>query len=139
MNVFSHWRWKTSRSFHWCNGRSFDMEKPIDVVRFNFWGAVYWCKEWPRNARFTLADWLARWAAWCRGERWYVADAWHGVPGNRAAELRQQIRDELIGRLRFSDDEGRETIERVERLSAELAQLAGEKWGHVWPKEGGCQ
>ena len=45
----------------------------------------------------------------------------------------------MMLRFQLSDDEDRETFNKVERLTAELAQLAGEKWGHVWPKEWGSQ
>lgn len=132
---FVYWRWRTSQCDTWTHGRRFDLRKPWDVVRFNFWETIFAWGSAPANIRSWLACWLARAVCWLRGEQWYVADAWYGVPGNRAAEIRQQIRDELILNLDLNDEEEKEAFHRVERLSAELAQGAGESWGHVWPKE----
>jgi hypothetical protein len=86
--------------------------------------------------RWFLADWLSWCACKLRGHRWYVADAWHGVPGNRISELSQRIRDELILRMDLNDDDEGKAYQRVTGELDELAQMAGENWGHVWPKEG---
>lgn len=79
-----------------------------------------------------IADWLCRTAAWLRGEKWYVADTWHGVPGNRIAELRQQIWIE-VATSNIREDEN--ALAMIDRNLAELGQAAGEAWGHVWPKK----
>lgn len=134
MNMFSHFQWATSKSFHIKHGRRFDMEKPIDVVRYNIFGVIDWFAEAPRALRLSLADRLAWLASWLRGEPWYVADAWHGVPGNRAAELCQQARDEMIRVMDWNDEDDKEAFGRHERKLNELGRLAGESWGHVWPK-----
>lgn len=80
-----------------------------------------------------LADWLCRIASWLRGEKWYVADAWHGVPGNRASELRQRIWQKCVALQVGHDDKS--WLTEIDRDLTELAQAAGESWGHVWPKE----
>lgn len=85
------------------------------------------------NLRWRIADYLSRIACWLRGHKWYVADTWHGVPGNRAAELRQQIMIECVTCSALRDDPG--ALPLIDRNLTELAQLAGENWGHVWPKE----
>jgi hypothetical protein len=83
-----------------------------------------------------LADYLSRIACWLRGHDWYPADAWHGVPGNRASELNQRIRDELIVRMDLTDDDDNQAYQRATGELDELAQMAGQNWGHVWPKRG---
>ena len=82
--------------------------------------------------RLRVAGWLCRFAAALRGEKWYVADTWHGVPGNRAAELKQRLWTDYV--LAW-DKEDKDALEGVDRDLTELAQAAGEAWGHVWPKE----
>ena len=82
--------------------------------------------------RLRVAGWLCRFAAALRGEKWYVADTWHGVPGNRAAELRQKIWIQCVAEWHADD---KETLKTIDRDLSELAQAAGEAWGHVWPKE----
>lgn len=90
-----------------------------------------------------LADYLCRFACYLRGEKWYVADTWHGVPGNRAAELRQKIWLEVVylksvacdGADADTCDSVDETLDTIDHSLAELSQVAGESCGHVWPKE----
>ena len=77
--------------------------------------------ELVRRLRWALADRLSYLACKLRGHEWYVADTFHGVPGNRAAELRQQIWVEVILQS---------TADKIEPMLGELAQLAGENWGH---------
>jgi hypothetical protein len=84
--------------------------------------------------RWRIADWLSRVACWLRGHSWYVADAWHGVPGNRVSELSQRIRDELILRIDLNDEDENQAFQRATAELEELAQMAGENWGHIWPK-----
>lgn len=85
--------------------------------------------------RWRLADYLSRIACWLRGQEWYVADTWHGVPGNRAAELKQIVWVNAVAQDALSRPlEDQEELKNIERAVAELAQLAGENWGHVWPK-----
>lgn len=86
----------------------------------------------PKNVRWWLAGWLCRFACWLRKEEWRVADTWHGVPGNRANELRQQIWVEVVT-SNLRDDQ--QALDSIDRNLAELAQAAGEAWGHIWPKE----
>lgn len=130
-------KWRTCKGFCGFDGRSFDMEKRWDLVRYNFWNTISQARRAPIQFRYSLAGRLARVVCWLRREKWYVADAWHGVPGNRVAELRQQIRHEFLVRMNFSDEDDKEAFEKVNRLCDELAQRAGETWGHVWPKEVG--
>lgn len=89
-----------------------------------------------RKWRWCVADWLSFAACKLRGQKWCLSSAWHGVPGNRAADLQQQIWTEAVAQiLRFSDEaEYREYIESLESKLWELAQLAGENWGHIQPK-----
>lgn len=84
------------------------------------------------SIRCRIADWLSRMACWLRGHKWYVADAWHGVPGNRAAELQQRLWQAYV---LMWDKTDKEEIESVEQDLNELAQAAGQNWGHIWPKE----
>jgi hypothetical protein len=86
--------------------------------------------------RWFLADWLSWCACKLRGHRWYVADAWHGVPGNRVNELESQIRDQLIFLADFQNESDRDKVNLADECLGELCQMAGENWGHVWPKEG---
>lgn len=83
-------------------------------------------------SRFWIAGWLSRIACWLRGEKWYVADTWHGVPGNRAAELRQRIWMRCVTLEAL--DKGTCDLEAIDSDLTELAQAAGEAWGHIWPK-----
>lgn len=82
--------------------------------------------------RWQLADILSWLACKLRGHRWYMADTWHGVPGNRAAELGERIREDFILRIDWQTE--KDAFERVESEIEELAQMAGENWGHVYPK-----
>lgn len=78
-----------------------------------------------KNLRRIIADWLSFIACKLRGDKWYEADAFHGVPGNRAAELRTQIWQSIYGN---ADEKTYDNLQ-------ELAQLAGENWGHIfWNK-----
>lgn len=85
-----------------------------------------------------LADRLCRRASWLRGERWYVADAYGGVPGNRVAELRQLIWQEAVT-LCHNVEEDQDSLDRINIAVAELAQAAGEAYGFYppdwWEKE----
>lgn len=85
--------------------------------------------------RWALADRLSRLACCLRGHRWYVADAWHGVPGDRVNELRSQIWDEMIILANLHDETHVGALNRADEKLGELAQFAGENWGHIWPKE----
>lgn len=82
--------------------------------------------------RWATADWISRLACWLRGHKWYVADAWAGVPGNRANELQSQLHECLVIQTDFEDDSSMETLKRGEEILDELAQLAGCNWGHIW-------
>lgn len=94
--------------------------------------------------RWWLASWLCYFACRLRRQRWYVADTWHGVPGNRAAELRQQIWMEAASQIACYRDESdyHEYMDSLRPRLGELAQLASEAWGHypeakarlvIWP------
>lgn len=82
------------------------------------------------HVRNRLADWLSFLACKLRGDRWYVADTWHGIPGNRAAELRQQI---FLWCVLTANNDW--PLKEVEPQLEELGQLARENCGHVWPKD----
>lgn len=97
--------------------------------------AIQWADRRVQRIRWRLSDWLSRLACALRGHPWYVADAWHGVPGNRVSELHSQIRDFLIIKTDFQDTNSLDNLVAAEEKLDELAQLAGENWGHVWPKE----
>lgn len=84
--------------------------------------------------RNRIADWLSRIACWLRGHKWYVADTFYGVPGNRAAELQQQVWVDVCI-LAGNSPEDREALGTIDARLNELSQLAGENWGHVWPKK----
>lgn len=86
----------------------------------------------PGRLRWKMADYLSRIACWLRGHKWYVADAYAGVPGNRVNELHSQIREQFILRIDVINDA--DQLEFVESKLDELAQMAGENWGHIWPK-----
>jgi hypothetical protein len=84
--------------------------------------------------RWFIAGWLRRAACWVMREPWYVADAWHGVPGNRPAELKQRIFQNIVILAPWETHEN-DTFKETEADLAALAQLAGESWGHIWPKD----
>jgi hypothetical protein len=87
------------------------------------------------HIRWNIADWLSWLACKLRGHRWYVADAWYGVPGNRANELKSQIRDQLILLADFQNESDRDKLDLADERLDELCQMAGENWGHIWPKK----
>lgn len=77
--------------------------------------------------RWTLAGKLCRFAAWLRREKWYYANAFHGVEGNRANELESQIRDNVI--LNGGPPEvWMPILDSIQPKVAELAQMAQTKW-----------
>jgi hypothetical protein len=93
-------------------------------------------RERAEDARWWLAGWLA-WAA-CRlmGHRWYVADVWHGIPGNRAAELEQMVWEKAVLLQAIHGEQMKQdTLQELEPALRELAQAARAVSGHVWPKE----
>ena len=84
--------------------------------------------------RWKLADWLSWAACRLRGQKWYVGEAWHSVPGNRATELQQKIWEDTVLISYPFREEDEDARARIEKNLAELAQAAGESWGHIWPK-----
>lgn len=92
-------------------------------------------RTYPGGFRWWLAGWLCRCACWLRGERWYVADTWHGVPCNRASELEQKIWAEVVLLEAGVPIKDRQALDGIARNLAELSQTAGAAWGHVWPKD----
>jgi hypothetical protein len=89
-----------------------------------------------RHLRWFLADWLSFLACKLRGHKWYTPDNYASVPGNRVAELKQNIWESVVSH----DHMDGEWLEYMERGLGELAQLAGENWGHIRhrEKEGGA-
>jgi hypothetical protein len=79
--------------------------------------------------RWRIADYLSHLACLLRGHRWYLPDQWHPVPGNRVADLRQSIWLNCVLMCPVAGDY-REHLDDTDRKLAELAQLAGENWGH---------
>lgn len=81
------------------------------------------------NLRWTLADWLSRIACWLRGQKWYETPC-YGIHGNRAADLAQSIWEDCV--LLDSIAKHKDTVwmQKLEMKVRELAQLAGENWGH---------
>ena len=90
-----------------------------------------------RLARWKIADILSLVACKLRGHEWYLADVWHGVPGNRAAELREKVWQNAV-LLTPAREYKSDLMAELESDLNELAQLAGENWGHIkakWPNE----
>ena len=117
------------------NGREFDHSKPLSHLAYRLWSWRNHWRDMPQRCRNRLADWLSRFAAWLRHEKWYVSDSWHGVPGNRAAELRQQIWVDVVCLSVPIDEDDRDRLGAISNRLNELAQAAGEKWGHIEPKD----
>ncbi len=116
------------------HGKSYDHTTLSGHWGFVLHGTIRRCIDAPGHfLRWTLPGWLCWLACRLRGQRWYVSDSWHGVPGNRASDLQQQIWQDCVSFNVGRDDDFLETLEP--KLN-ELSQLAGEAWGHVWPKEG---
>ena len=76
--------------------------------------------------RWRLADWLSWLACKLRGHKWYLADTWCGVGGNRAAELKQALWELCVSK----DGNDTKWLAKIEPALDELGQLAGENWGH---------
>lgn len=121
------------RCFTHAYGREYDHTTITGHLRYVIRDRFEALKDWPRDfLRWTVAGWLCWLACKCRGQRWYVGDNWAGVPGNRAAELKQAIFEECVTSYA---GEREEFLSVVEPKLDELAQLAGEAWGHIQPKE----
>lgn len=114
-----------------CNGKHWDQRTISGHLRYRLHELR---KNIPRNIRWFLAAWLRRIACWIMGEKWYVSDCWAGAPGNRAAELRQQIWEWMVSEAVCNGD-GLKDLDGIEKALSELAQIAGESWGHIYPKE----
>lgn len=87
------------------------------------------------RARQVLADGCCRLACWLRGEKWYVGEAWHAVPGNRAADLEMQIWQDVVLISYPPQEEDEDAVNRIQKNLSELAQSSGAAWGHIWPKQ----
>lgn len=87
-----------------------------------------------RRFRWQLADQLSRLACWLRGHAWYSPNNMSGVPGNRAADLKQSIWERCVV-LSNSPTDDADTLGTIDKDLTELGQLAGEQWGHIWPKK----
>lgn len=118
----------------WTAGKEFDLSKWSG--RWRWWLHRAWerCKDAPRNCRWRLADRLCWMAVQLRGQKWYVSETDASLPGNRAAELSQSIFERCVAQVDLTNPEHQDFIDGVQRDTGELAQLAGEAWGHVWPK-----
>lgn len=84
-------------------------------------------KDRIRRLRWQIADMLSFAACRLRGQKWYIANTFQGVPGNRASELRQGI---WTGCVLLASGKDNEMLSDVSRNLDELAQMAGENWGH---------
>lgn len=86
----------------------------------------HWRKRWAETAvriRWWMAGRLCRWAAWLRGQKWYMADTYWGTNGNRASELHDRIWQGMVMRIPSNDER-----ESLEEDLQELKQLAGAAW-----------
>jgi hypothetical protein len=83
------------------------------------------------NLRWKLADWLSFAACKLRGHKWYLGDSWYPVPGNRAADLRQQVWVSICAHVTPFGSDSLDFLDEIEPKIDELAQMAGENWGHV--------
>lgn len=119
----------------WKAGKEFDLSKWSG--RWRWWWHRAWerCKEAPRNWRLRLADRLCWLAVKLRGQKWYVSNNYASVPGNRAAELNQSIFERCVSKVDLTKPDDQDFLDGVQRDAGELAQLAGEAWGHIWPKK----
>lgn len=118
----------------WTAGKEFDLSKRSGRWRWWWHRLRERCQEAPRNCRFRLADRLCWMAVKLRGQKWYVSENYAPVPGNRAAELNQSIFERCVSRVDVTKPDDQEFLDGVQRDAGELAQLAGEAWGHIWPK-----
>lgn len=113
-------------------GKTYDMSKRCHRLQY-WWRELRFTK--PRDVCWRIADYLSRVACWLRGHKWYVADTWHGVPGNRAAELRQRVWVNAVLLANFDDEIDMDRLNSLDRDLSELAQAAGENWGHIEPNQ----
>lgn len=118
----------------WTNGKEFDLSKWSGRWRWWWHRLRERCAQAPRRCRLSLADRLCWLAVKLRGQRWYVSDNYASVPGNRAAELNQMIFERCVARVDLGNPEDQDFLDGVQRDAGELAQLAGEAWGQIWPK-----
>lgn len=86
------------------------------------------CVEGLRAACRWLADRLAYATCKLRGHKWYRTSIW-GLPGNRAWELKNEIWCSLVS----SYIDNKDGVYAIEDGLNELAQMAGEAWGHYEP------
>ena len=87
--------------------------------------------EWLGRARWKMADILSIIACKLRGHKWYIADNWAGVPGNRAAELKQSVWERCVALEVTAENKDTEWLDAIDRELTELGQIAGENWGHI--------
>jgi hypothetical protein len=87
-----------------------------------------------QSVRWKIADWLSFLACKLRGHKWYLGRAWHAVPGNRATDLQQSIWQRCVCLDLEASNNDADLLENIEAELDELAQLAGENWGHITPK-----
>lgn len=80
------------------------------------------------NSRWRLANWLSKLACKLRGTPWHLSDNMSGVPGNRAAELKQRIWERCVALETCSDNKDPEWLKLIEHELDELGQIAGENW-----------
>lgn len=86
-----------------------------------------------KTFKWWLSHRLAWLVCWLRGEKWYVSDNWASVPGNRTAELVQNIWENVV--ILWASRDDRQELDTIDRDLKELAQIAGESWGHLKRKE----
>lgn len=79
--------------------------------------------------RWFIADWLSYAACRLRGQKWYCSSNWAGVPGNRAADLKQSVWERCVALEACSTFKDPEWLDNIDRELTELGQIAGENWG----------
>ncbi len=84
-----------------------------------------------QTARWKIADYLSFVACKLRGQRWYPSYCFGGVPGNRAAELKQSVWERCVALEICSENKDPEWLNKIDQELTELGQIAGENWGHI--------
>lgn len=77
-----------------------------------------------------LADWLSFLACKLRGHKWYPICAGYGIHGNRASDLKHKVWELSVFSAARTNFSHQDDLDEIEKALGELAQLAGENWGH---------
>lgn len=82
-----------------------------------------------KTLRWKVADWLSFLACRLRGHEWkQLSNNYPGIHGNRAADIKDRLWQLSV--LANYPKPATDYLEETESLLGELAQLAGENWGH---------